>query len=114
SASTAASSSPGGRSVAGAGRVGRVIVVGSVNVDLVTRVVRLPTAGETVGGGTFEQHHGGKGANQAVAARRLGAQVDFVGSVGADAFGESAEVALRAEDVGTTDLLRRADTPTGV
>jgi ribokinase len=94
--------------------VPRVIVVGSVNVDLVTRVARLPAPGETVGGGTFEQHHGGKGANQAVAARRLGASVEFVGCLGRDAFGDQAAAALASEGVGTTALRRVDDAPTGV
>src|SRR3954447_7858684 len=93
---------------------GRIIVVGSINVDLVTRVERLPGPGETVGRGVFEQHHGGKGANQAIAARRLGAVVEFVGAVGDDAFGESAAAALDGEGVGTGELQRRASTPTGV
>ncbi|MEO5885572.1 MAG: PfkB family carbohydrate kinase, partial [Candidatus Limnocylindrales bacterium] len=52
---------------------GRVIVVGSVNIDLVVTTARLPAPGETVIGGTFDQHQGGKGGNQAVAAARLGA-----------------------------------------
>jgi ribokinase len=94
--------------------VARVIVVGSVNVDLVTRVARLPAPGETVGGGTFEQHHGGKGANQAVAARRLGATVEFVGCLGRDAFGDQAAAALTADGVGTTALRRVDGAPTGV
>ena len=55
---------------------GRVLVVGSVNVDLVVRGERLPEPGETVLGGTFGRFHGGKGGNQAVAAARLGAEVD--------------------------------------
>ncbi len=93
---------------------GRVIVVGSINVDLVTRVARLPGEGETVGDGIFGQHHGGKAANQAVAAQRLGAQVEFVGAVGSDPFGESAAAALAAEGVGTTELRRIDDVPTGV
>ncbi len=70
---------------AGRGRTGprgRVIVVGSINVDLVLRVPRLPRPGETVTGGTFARHHGGKGANQAVAAARAGAGVFAVGAVG--------------------------------
>ena len=62
----------------------RVIVVGSVNVDLVATVDHLPAPGETVTGGRFAQHHGGKGGNQAVAAARLGAATSFVGAVGAD------------------------------
>lgn len=97
-----------------AGEDARVIVVGSVNVDLVARVPRLPGPGETVAAGTFEQHHGGKGANQAVAARRLGATVEFVGNLGRDAFGLAATAALRAEGIGTAALRRVAVAPTGV
>ena len=69
---------------------GRVIVVSSVNVDLVVAVERLPEPGETVVGGRFERHHGGKGGNQAVAAARLGAPTAFVGAIGDDAFGDDA------------------------
>jgi ribokinase len=68
----------------------RVVVVGSVNVDLVTRLERLPRPGETVLGGVFSRHPGGKGGNQAVAAARLGAQVAIVGCVGEDDAGRRA------------------------
>ena len=79
---------------------GRVIVVGSVNIDLVVTVERLPAPGETVIGGRFAQHHGGKGGNQAVAAARLGARTAFVGAVGDDDFGRgAARAALEAEGV---------------
>ena len=70
----------------------RLVVIGSANMDLVVRAERIPLPGETVVGGVFVTIPGGKGANQAVAAARLGAEVRFVGRVGADAFGE----ALRA------------------
>ncbi|MER3405556.1 MAG: ribokinase, partial [Chloroflexota bacterium] len=70
----------------------RIAVVGSCNMDLVVRAPRLPAPGETVLGGEYYTAHGGKGANQAVAAARLGAEVTFVGRVGADQFG----AALRA------------------
>jgi ribokinase len=93
---------------------GRVIVVGSVNVDLVASVPRLPDAGETIGGATFAQHDGGKGGNQSVAAARLGAGVAFVGAVGDDAFGERARSALAAAGVDLTGLAVRPGVPTGV
>ncbi len=93
---------------------GRVIVVGSVNVDLVVAVKRLPGPGETVTGGTFARHHGGKGGNQAVAAARLGASVVFIGAVGDDAFGREARHALDAEGIDTTGLLMMPDAATGV
>jgi ribokinase len=90
-----------------------VIVVGSVNVDLVVVTDRLPAAGETVTGGMFARHQGGKGGNQAVAASRLGAAVWLVGATGDDAFGSEARAALEAERVDTTHLATAA-TPTGV
>src|SRR5690349_22526214 len=62
----------------------RITVVGSANVDLVARSERLPRPGETLTGATFERIPGGKGANQAVAAARLGAEVSFVGRIGTD------------------------------
>jgi ribokinase len=77
----------------------RVTVVGSANVDLVARCERLPRPGETITGARFEQHPGGKGANQAVAAARLGAAVRFVGCVGADAFADVALAGLREAGV---------------
>ncbi|RZK25819.1 MAG: ribokinase, partial [Hymenobacter sp.] len=78
-----------------------VLVIGSYNTDLVMRGPRLPAPGETILGGTFAQHHGGKGANQAVAAARLAAagQVQFVAKVGDDAFGRQALTQLQAEGV---------------
>jgi ribokinase len=91
-----------------------VIVVGSVNVDLVVAADRLPAPGETVTGGSFEQHHGGKGGNQAVAAARLGAPTVFVGAVGDDTFGGEAADALRAEGIDLNELLRRPGTATGL
>jgi ribokinase len=72
----------------------RVVVVGSVNLDLVARVERLPRPGETVTGLSFDRVPGGKGANQAVAAAQLGAEVSFHGAVGDDAFAEEALAGL--------------------
>jgi ribokinase len=94
-----------------AGPAGRVIVVGSINVDLVMRLPRLPAAGETVLGGVLARHHGGKGANQAVAAARAGADVHMVGAVGArDGFDSVRE--LTSEGVDVTHVAR-CDGPTG-
>jgi ribokinase len=93
---------------------GRVIVVGSVNEDLVVTVERLPGPGETVIGGRFAQHHGGKGGNQAVAAARLGARTVFVGAVGNDAFGKAARAALEAEGVDISGVITLPDEATGV
>jgi ribokinase len=82
----------------------RVLVVGSANVDIVVATERLPTPGETVTGGTLLINHGGKGANQAVAARRLGAEVRFVGCVGDDAFGAAIRERLAAQGLGVDGL----------
>jgi ribokinase len=92
----------------------RVIVVGSVNIDLVVTVARLPSPGETIIGGRFARHHGGKGGNQAVAAARLGAATAFVGAVGDDDFGRSARAALEAEGIDVSGLLTLDEAPTGV
>ena len=93
---------------------GRVIVVGSVNVDQVITVDRMPGPGETVTGGHYEQHHGGKGGNQAVAAARLGAAVVFVGAIGTDDNGRRARGALAAEGIDLSRLVELDDEPTGV
>ena len=90
-----------------------MIVVGSVNVDLVAHGERLPSPGETVTGGVFSRHHGGKGANQAVAAARLGAPTAFVGAVGDDEFGGAARAALAADGVDVAGLAV-VPGPTGV
>jgi ribokinase len=90
----------------------RLTVVGSTNLDLVARCERLPRPGETVTGATFERHPGGKGANQAVAAARLGAAVRFVGSVGRDAFADEALAGLR--QAGVELDVAAVDEPTGV
>ena len=67
----------------------KIIVVGSINIDLVVQVDRLPLLGETVQGGGYAEHFGGKGANQAVAAARMGSDVWMIGCVGNDAFGHA-------------------------
>lgn len=92
---------------------GRVAVVGSANLDLVVRVERHPAPGETLLGSDYQRHAGGKGANQAVAAARLGAPVAFVGCVGGDEFGEllSASLTEAGVDVAAVEKVTR---PTGV
>jgi ribokinase len=87
-------------------------VVGSINLDLVVSVERLPRPGETLTGGTLERIPGGKGANQAVGAARLGADVRMFGCVGADANAEDALAGLR--EAGVELDLREVDVPTGV
>ncbi|MGE8189552.1 ribokinase [Pseudomonas sp. NPDC086278] len=77
----------------------KVVVIGSLNMDLVTRAPRLPRGGETLIGQSFTTVSGGKGANQAVAAARLGAQVSMVGCVGNDAYGDELRNALLVEQI---------------
>jgi ribokinase len=91
-----------------------VHVVGSVNLDLVVRAATLPAPGETVTGGTFERHGGGKSANQAVAAARRGAAVRMIGAVGADDLGDEAIADLVAEGVDVTHVARLGSAETGV
>jgi ribokinase len=93
---------------------GRVVVVGSVNADLVVSVPALPGPGETVTGGTFARHGGGKGANQAVAAARMGANVALVAAVGEDDLGAAALEELAAEGIDLREVVRLADGTTGV
>lgn len=94
-----------------------LVVLGAINVDLVVRGPRLPAAGETVVGGEFSQHQGGKGGNQAVAAARaLGAygRVAMIGAVGPDAFGEPARELLAIEGVDVTHVGIDRSAATGV
>ncbi len=95
-------------------RAARVFVVGSSNTDMVARVPRLPRPGETVLGGAFASLAGGKGANQAVAAARLGAQVTFVARVGTDALGDDALRGFEAEGIDVQFVVRDPNAPTGV
>ena len=91
-----------------------VLVVGSVNVDLIVRVPQLPSPGETVTGGTYERQGGGKSANQAVAAARLGALVGLIAAVGDDAAGAEAVADLRREGVDVNGIVKMEGTSTGV
>jgi ribokinase len=90
----------------------RIVVVGSVNLDLVVRIPTLPRPGETVGGGTFTRVPGGKGANQAVACARLGADVTLIASVGRDPAADEALVELR--EAGVNLMLEERPEHTGV
>jgi ribokinase len=92
----------------------RVVVVGSANVDLVWHGAHLPAPGETVTDGEFLRVLGGKGANQAAAAAALGAEVLFVGCVGADDHGEQVRADLDARDIDCRELRVVPDAPTGV
>ncbi len=92
----------------------KIGVVGSINLDLVASGAPLPAPGETVTGARFAQHPGGKGANQALAARRLGADVVMVGCVGDDTLAEPALAMLRAEAVDVSGVMFEVGVPTGV
>ena len=92
----------------------KVVIVGSLNMDLVTRAPRLPKAGETLAGQSFVTVPGGKGANQAVAAARLGARVAMIGCVGGDAYGEQLRAALLSEGVDCQGITTIAQESTGV
>jgi ribokinase len=90
-----------------------LIVLGSINLDLIVRTPHLPAPGETTLGTNFTTAQGGKGANQAIAAARAGARVEFIGAVGADEFGGRLSAALTREGVGT-GRLRTVDGPSGI
>ncbi len=92
----------------------RIVVVGSSNTDMVVKSQRIPRPGETVTGGQFVMAAGGKGANQAVAAARLGAEVTLVAKVGQDMFGDQAVANYRQEGIVTDFILRDPQRATGV
>ena len=91
----------------------RIVVVGSINMDLVTQAPRFVGPGETILGKRFLTVPGGKGANQAVAAARLGAEVALVGALGRDAFGDQLHAGLAAEHVDLTHVARLDDSASG-
>jgi len=92
----------------------KIIVVGSANTDMIVRVTRIPRPGETILGGEFMTAAGGKGANQAVAAARLGGRVSFIARVGRDSFGDSTVAALKRDGIDTHDVRRDRARPSGV
>jgi ribokinase len=91
-----------------------IVVVGSLNMDLVVRSPRLPRPGETLSGGPFATYPGGKGANQAVAAARLGAPTAMVGRVGDDSFGQMLRSFAEVDHVNVERVLPTPDMSTGV
>lgn len=93
---------------------GKIVDVGSINMDLVVRSPHLPAPGETILGSSFATFPGGKGANQAVAAARLGGQVAMIGRVGADGFGEELLAGMARDGIDTRAIQRDPDAPTGV
>lgn len=95
-------------------RHAEVVVVGSANTDLVVRASRLPTPGETVLGSTLQIVHGGKGANQAVAARRAGARVAFLARLGRDGYGQEYAAHLQREDIDISQVRWHDSLPSGV
>lgn len=92
----------------------KIIVIGSLNMDLIVRAPRIPTPGETILGSNFATAGGGKGANQAVAAARLGAHVSMVGRVGSDSYGEALLLGLQKDGVDTRFIQTDPDQPTGL
>lgn len=92
----------------------KILVIGSLNTDLVVRVNRFPREGETLVGDSFQQFLGGKGANQAVSAARLGAQVAMVGRLGVDGFGDAQIAGLEADGIDTSGILRDPEAPSGI
>lgn len=92
----------------------KIVVIGSVNLDLAARVERLPVPGETITGADLRRFPGGKGANQALAAKRLGADVTLIARVGRDAAADEALALLRADDVDLSLCAADEHAPTGI
>jgi ribokinase len=91
-----------------------ICVIGSINLDIVATANALPRVGETITGATLAYYPGGKGANQAMAAKRLGAKVSMIGCVGDDGAADQALALLRLENVDLSGLLIDQSAPTGV
>jgi ribokinase len=92
----------------------RILVIGSSNTDMVIKTDKLPVAGETILGGVFLMNPGGKGANQAVSAARLGGQVTFLTKRGNDLFGNQTVGLLMREDINTEYIVKDPELPSGV
>ena len=92
----------------------KIVVIGSSNTDMVIKSDRLPKPGETILGGNFLMNHGGKGANQAVAAARLGGDVTFICKIGNDIFGNETLEMFHKEKIDTTYVGITPQEPSGV
>jgi len=91
-----------------------ILVIGSTNTDMVVKTSKFPAPGETILGGSFLMNPGGKGANQAVAAQRLGGNVTFIGKTGDDIFGKQAVELLKKEGINTDKILIDKANPSGI
>ena len=91
----------------------KICILGSINMDMVVSVKRMPLVGETIFSDNFKLAHGGKGANQAVAAQRLGAQVSMIGKVGQDAYGLQIVNSMKKENINVDNIFKDNDNPTG-
>ncbi len=96
------------------GKKMNIVVIGSINIDMVTKTTRLPVTGETIVGSSFSTMFGGKGANQAVCAARLDGNVSMIACVGNDANGDSAIDNLRRNNVNTDHIRKIDNAPTGI
>ena len=94
--------------------MGKIVVIGSTNTDMVVKSKKIPSPGETILGGTFMMNPGGKGANQAVAAARLNGNVTFVTKLGNDLFGEQAKHIFDFEGIDTKYILKDPKSPSGI
>lgn len=92
----------------------KILVIGSSNTDMVIKTNKFPAPGETILGGKFLMNPGGKGANQAVAAQRLGGNVTFIGKTGHDIFGRQAVELLKSEGINTEFMVTDSENPSGV
>lgn len=92
----------------------KIVVIGSCNTDMVVKASRLPVPGETILGGTFYMNPGGKGANQAIAASRLGAEVTFISKIGYDLFGLQALEIYKSEKINTEFIFTDQKSPSGI
>lgn len=92
----------------------RITIIGSCNTDMVITTTKLPSPGETILGGNFFMNPGGKGANQAVAAARLGGKITFIAKTGDDIFGKQAKQLFETENINTDYMFTDADHPSGV